>query len=327
MSVRHFTRQAQHRLGLIACCAVLTACGGSNDKGATQAAAKVNSGEITVHQINQVLEQQPGLRPEQVDVASRRVLERLIDQELAIQQATEQKLDREPRVVAAIEAAKRDIIARAYLDKVGGPATAATPAEVQAYFDSHPGLFSNRKVYQLQELTVEVPPERQAEVMAQLKAAKGIPEFTAWLQAQSLRFNSAQTTQPAENLPIDLVEQISKVNEGHVISQAQPQGLKLVVVVAAKAAPVGLDKSKAAIEKFIVNDRKRVAVQDEVKRLRAAAKIEYLGKFTAPAASASAPAAAPAEAASTPVAPPAPPAPSAPAGMDDATLKKGLGLK
>jgi len=315
MSVHDFTRTACLRLSLLALGLALVACGGNHDKAATQAAAKVNSGEITVHQINQVLEQQSGLRPEQVEVVSRRVLERLIDQELAIQQAAEQKIDREPRVVAAIEAARRDIVARAYIDKIGGQPTPATPAEVQAYFDSHAGLFSNRKVYQLQEVTVEADASQQPDVMAKLNAAKVPADFVAWLKTQSLRFSNTQTTQPAENLPLDLVEQISKVAEGHAVAIPQALGLKLVFVLAAKPAPVTLEQSRAAIEKFIVNDRKRLAVQDEIKRLRTAGKIEYLGKFAA-----SAPLVEP-----TPA--PEPAAASAPAGMDDATLKKGLGLK
>ena len=91
----------------------LVACGDRQDKGATQAAAKVNKEEITVHQINFVLQQQRGLKPEQVEPASRQILERLIDQQLALQKADELKLDREPRVVQQLEAAKREIIARA----------------------------------------------------------------------------------------------------------------------------------------------------------------------------------------------------------------------
>ena len=91
---------------VLACAALLAACGGGDGdkKPATQVAAKVNSGEISVHQVNQVLQRQPGLKPEQVQAVSRRVLDGLVDQELAIQQATEQKLDRDPRVVSAIEA-------------------------------------------------------------------------------------------------------------------------------------------------------------------------------------------------------------------------------
>ncbi|MDP0972048.1 SurA N-terminal domain-containing protein, partial [Klebsiella pneumoniae] len=74
---------------------------------ASQTAAKVNKEEITVHQINFVLQRQQGLKPEQAEEAGRQVLERLVDQELAVQKAQELKLDRDPRVVQQVEAAKR----------------------------------------------------------------------------------------------------------------------------------------------------------------------------------------------------------------------------
>ena len=83
-----------------------------------EAAAKVNKEEITVHQINFVLQRQGNVPADQVPAVSKRILESLIDQEVAIQQATEEKLDRDPKVVMAIEAAKREIIARAYADRI-----------------------------------------------------------------------------------------------------------------------------------------------------------------------------------------------------------------
>src|SRR6476660_7561843 len=97
------------RLALLsAVCAavVLTGCGGKKDKEGTasQTAAKVNKEELTVHQINFVL-QQRGLRQDQMEAASHQVLERLIDQELALQKAEESKLDRDPAVQQQVEAA------------------------------------------------------------------------------------------------------------------------------------------------------------------------------------------------------------------------------
>ena len=96
---------------LVGTLAVVAGCGDKKDK-ASQTAAKVNRDEITVHQINFVLQQQRGLRPEQADAASKQILERLIDQQLALQKADELKIDRDPRVVQQLEAAKREILDR-----------------------------------------------------------------------------------------------------------------------------------------------------------------------------------------------------------------------
>ena len=81
-------------IGLVVCFALVGCGNGSDDKkdkAASQTAAKVNKEEITVHQINYVLQQQRALKPEMVASASIQVLERLVDQELALQKAQEQK--------------------------------------------------------------------------------------------------------------------------------------------------------------------------------------------------------------------------------------------
>src|SRR5438445_12714006 len=72
---------------------VLAGCGDKKkDKPASQTAVKVNKEEITVHQINFVLQQQRGLAPEQAASASKAVLEPLVDQELALQKAQDKTL-------------------------------------------------------------------------------------------------------------------------------------------------------------------------------------------------------------------------------------------
>ena len=75
--LRHFQRFA---LIPVVLAAVLASGCNKDDKGdgkASQAAARVNGDEITVHQINMVLERQPNIRPEQAEAASRQILEGL----------------------------------------------------------------------------------------------------------------------------------------------------------------------------------------------------------------------------------------------------------
>ncbi|MDP3612388.1 MAG: EpsD family peptidyl-prolyl cis-trans isomerase, partial [Rubrivivax sp.] len=136
-------------LAALATAVLLVGCGEKKEKAASQTAAKVNKDEITVHQINFVLQQQRNLRPEQTDAASRQILERLVDQQLALQKADEQKVDRDPRVVQQLEAARREIVARAYLEKVGEAAPKPTPEEIKKYYDEKPALFSQRRVYSI----------------------------------------------------------------------------------------------------------------------------------------------------------------------------------
>ena len=159
-------------IALVSSAALLAACGDKKEKTASQTAAKVGKAEITVHQINFVLQQQRNIRPEQADAASKQILERLIDQELALQKADDLKIDRDPRVVQQLEAAKREIIARAYLEKVGEAAPKPTPEEIKKYYDEKPALFKERRIYSIQEIAIEAKPDQVPALREKLSASQ-----------------------------------------------------------------------------------------------------------------------------------------------------------
>lgn len=309
---------------------VLAACGGGGkgDK-ASQTAAKVNKEEITVHQINYVLQRQPGLRPEQAEAAGKQVLERLIDQELAVQKAQDLKLDRDPRVVQQIEAAKREIIARAYLDRVGESVAKPTADEISKYYNDKPALFKDRRIYNLQELVIEAKPEQFGEIRAKLQEAKNMGEFVEFLKARDFRFAGNQAVRAAEQLPLNSVDAIGRMKDGDSAVTQSPSGLTVLFLVGSRSQPVDEARARPAIEQFLLNQRKAEQAQKEMKALREAAKVEYVGKFAEGAPGAAGAASAPADAAAPAAAPTAPVTPAAPAasGLDANTISKGMGLK
>lgn len=305
------------------CCATFLAGCGGKEGGATQVAAKVNDKELTVHQINFVLQQNPQMAAAAGSDAPKQVLEQLIDQEVALQQALDQKLDRDPNVVSAIEAAKRDIIVRAYLERLAAKLPAPTPQEVQAYFDGRPELFSQRQIYNVTEIQVAVSADQVPDLQALLQAGKPAEAVIQWAQAKQLRSALNHVTRAAEALPLTLLPQLAQVQPGQGLMQMEGDVARILYVDSRRSEPVTLDQARAPIQAAIVNERKRQTVQAEVQRLRGAAKVVYEGAFAASApagADAGAPAASPSPAA-------APASPAASAGLDDETLKKGLGLK
>ncbi|MFN3305479.1 MAG: EpsD family peptidyl-prolyl cis-trans isomerase [Roseateles sp.] len=306
-------------IAAVAVAALLTACGGDKGEKASQTAAKVNKEEITVHQINFVLQRQPGLKPEQAEAASRQVLERLIDQELAVQKAEEQKLDRDPRVVQQIEAAKREIIARAYVERVGEGAAKPTNEEIAKYYADKPALFKDRRIYSLQELQIEAKPEQLPVLREKLAAAKTLPEFVEYLKANDIRFAGNQAVRAAEQLPLASLDGIARMKDGESAVTQTPNGMTVLTLVGSRSQPVDEARARPAIEAFLLNQRKAELVQKDLKALRESSKIEYVGKFAqAAAGAASAPAA--------PVVAPEAVAPAA-SGLDPASISKGMGLK
>jgi EpsD family peptidyl-prolyl cis-trans isomerase len=309
---------------------LLAGCGDKKkDKAATQIAAKVNKEEISIHQINFLLQQQRGLKPEQADAAGKQILERLIDQELAVQKAIEQKLDRDPKVVQQLEASRREIIARAYVEKSGDAAAKPSADEIKKYYDEKPALFKDRRIYSIQELAVQVPPEQIDSLRTQLQGAKSINDFIEYMKANNIRFAGNQAVRPAEQLPMNMLEGFAKMKDGQALLVPSATGAQVIVLAASRAEPVDEVRARPAIEQFLGNDAKRKLIDAEMKAMRAASRVEYVGKWAAPAASG--PDAAPAAVA--PAAVPAPPTPTpaasaSAAGADADAMSKGLsGLK
>lgn len=260
---------------------VLAGCGEKKDKDkpALQTAAKVNKEEITVHQINFVLQQQRGLAPEQAASASKQVLERLIDQELALQKAQDQKLDREPRVVQQLEASRREIIARAYAEKIAAGAPKPSPAEIKAYYEAHPALFKERRIYNLQELAIQANPEQVAEIQTKLAAAKDLPDFVNYLKSADLKYGANQAVRAAEQLPLNTVDKFAQMKDGQTVFTRTPTGAQVVIIAGSRSQPVDETRAAPAIEQFLWNERKRKVVEDDVKAMRGAGKVEYVGDY------------------------------------------------
>lgn len=295
----------------------LSGCG-EKKPSASQTAAKVNKQEITVHQINYVLQQQRGLKPDQVDEASRKILERLIDQELALQQAEEMKLDRDPRVMQQLEASRREIIARAYLEKAGEAAPKPTAEEVAKYYEEKPALFKDRRIYNLQEINIDATPEQVATLKTKLAGVANIADFVEYLKANDFHYTASQAVRAAEQLPLASLDTFAKLKDGQALLNISPTGAQVIMLVSSRSQPVSLEQARPAIEQYLLNERKRELLVKDLKALRDAAKIEYVGKYAeaAPAAGAA-------------PNPPAAAAPAAPAasGLDASTISKGLGLK
>jgi EpsD family peptidyl-prolyl cis-trans isomerase len=321
----------------LALATALAGCGDKKDKPASQTAAKVNKEEITVSQINQVLAQQRAISADQAASANGVILERLIDQELALQKASDQKLDRDPRVMQAIESSRREIIARAYLEKIGEGAPKPAPAEVQAYYDKHPALFSNRRIYNLQEIDLEATPAQVEGLKTVLAASKTFPVFVEYLKTNGVRFQGSEGVRSAEQLPLASVDQFAALKDGQVVFVATPKGAHVIHLVGSRSQPVTLEAARPAIEQYLLNERKRKIIADDLASLRRTAKIEYVGDYSA--SRPPAPVAASAPAFEKPVMSIAPGTDAAPqievaprdvpaASMPAATLDKGLkGMK
>lgn len=270
----------------------LSACGEKKqDRAALTLAARVNGTEVPLSQVNLALQQQRNLRPEQTDAVSRQILERLIDQTLAVQQAEKAGLDRDPRVQLQLEAARREVLARAFVDKAVEAAPKPGPEDLRRAYDERPALYRERRVFTVHEIVVEAGAEQAAALKERLAAASNLGDFVEHLKTSGLRFASNQAQRGAEQLPPVMLDQLLRMKEGQASVQQSAHGLQIVVLLASREQPLAEEAARPVIERQLLAERKRKVVEEQVKALRQSARIEYLGSYAGgalpPAAAAS----------------------------------------
>lgn len=308
--------------------ALIAGCGDKKDGATeeskpTQVAAKVNGTELTVSQVNYALQRIPNLDKDQTKAASLQVVHNLVDQEVLAQKAQSEKLDRDPVVVQALDAARRQIMAEVYMTRKLGTPAEPTDAEVTDYFNKHPELFTKRKIYRLQELSIKAPKEKQEVIRKQLADSKTLSDFATWLKDEKYPVQASQGVKPAEQLPQAILPKLAEMPDGQAMVVNTPEGLLVILLADSQVQPVTLEQAKPAIARLLQNEARQKAAKAELDKVKAEAKIEYVGDFAdagkeTPAPAADAPPTAPAESAE---------APAAPAADSDAISKGVSGLK
>jgi len=247
------------------------------DRAAPRPVAKVNGTEISLEQLR-------GGAGGGVAQA----LEKVIDRELLVQQALAARLDRDPQVLHAIDNARRQVLAQAYLESrasaaSGGSRPGELSEEVRAFYGENPALFAERRVYRLRELIVSAPAEMIDVLRAEAAKARELEDLAAWLRGRGAKFsrvgNAAGLAQPAEQLPLAFLPQLARMNAGEIAVFATPLGASVVQLVHAEEAPLTEQQAAPLIEQFLAGRKRLETAAAEIRRLREVATIEYLGEF------------------------------------------------
>jgi EpsD family peptidyl-prolyl cis-trans isomerase len=268
--------------------AIAAGCGsGENRPRATQVVAKVNADEITVHQIDAVLAQSPNLTPETAAAAKREILNRLIDQQIAVQQALRKKLDRSPNVLGAVEAVRAETLARAYAEQIARAQPKPSPGEVKKYYTEHPELFGQRRVFALETISVAAAEELGPELKDRIARSASMKAIAEWLRSRNAGFAENKGTRGAEEIPLQMLARLHAMKDGEIQVFDEGGGrFEVIRVTAATPAPVDEATAAPRIQQFLFNRDLNEAMGREMRRLKAAAKIEYLGEFADDAAAA-----------------------------------------
>ena len=138
---------------------------------------------------------------------------------------------------------------------------------------------AERRIYRTRELVVSANSEMLDLLRAQAARARDLDEVAAWLRAREAHFSVAAQTQSAEQVPLAFLPQLARMKSGELAVFATPLGASVIELVHADEAPLTTEQAAPVIENFLAARKRLEVAAAEVKRLREAAKIEYVAQF------------------------------------------------
>lgn len=241
----------------------------------SQVLATVNADEVTVHQLNLALTKSRQNNPSEKEREA--LLGRLIDRQLIFQQAQQLKLDRRQEVMIKLEDMRMEIMVAAYVDELASKLPPPEDAAVAAYYQEHPSLFAQRRLYRLREITIPAEQKNDApkpdEILDRLKRKEALVDVIGWLGRQPGRFYDQSLVRPAEDFPVDVADQLLAMKTGDVLPVRRDSGLLVYEIQGFEAAPLTWKSASPVIKTYLAKQKLTAAVNDEIKRLRSSAKL------------------------------------------------------
>lgn len=263
-------------LGVV-CVALLAAC---QRKADGQTVALVNDQEITLSELNYELKN--AKIPEGADQKATRaqVLQALISRNLMAQAAREAGIDKTPEFLNRQRRGNEDLLISMMTQRLQNTANVPTDSEINAYIAAHPGMFANRAVWTLDQLSYAQPTQKP--ILAEIEASKDLDSLAAILRKHGIEAERKSNGLNTAVIPADIFGRISTLPPGMPFIIPVNGRAVASVIVAKQAQPLTGDAAKPVAVAAIRNERIMKAISDQVKALKSKAKIEYKPGFEPP---------------------------------------------
>ncbi len=270
----------------LACCLALVqalgACGAPSTGKASQVVATVNGEEITVLQLNRVLERS-GVREVTPEVR-KHAIDSLTAEELLVQAARKAKIDRDTAFVQSLENARRQLLAQIFAERMVYPKSVVTATEIADYYNREPLLFANRRKFRLTTFRA-AGADLTPQVSAALQQVKSVDEVRGILDARGIKYETQLASVAPEQLPVEELPAFAKASVGDLFINPDKDGSVMLMSVTAieDDVPLTLERARPMIEEFLRNSRNRQATDEYLARARASAEIVYTSAVDEPA--------------------------------------------
>jgi EpsD family peptidyl-prolyl cis-trans isomerase len=197
------------------------------------------------------------------------------DQDLLAREALNGKLDRDARVAQAIERARRQILAQAYIERTANAAVQPNAQEIGKFYEDNPALFEQRRIYRVLELVIVAAPGQLGALQGEVGTAKNLDGVMHWLDERKLGFETAMPSRPAEQLPANILRRLFAMRDGQMAMFVTPHGASVLRLEQSTQAPMSKSQATPVIARYLLNRKRLELAQAAVAKLRDRAKFEY----------------------------------------------------
>jgi peptidyl-prolyl cis-trans isomerase C len=264
--------------GVLILLGAISACN-DQEKTNSKVLVTVNGDDITARQLEAELwsataanadaAHQPAVR--------RQALEALVDRQVLLDEALRSKIDRDPKVIQIVDRLKTQAIVQAYLESKASNLANASQQEIDAYFDAHPELFAQRKVFDVTQLTVAAK-DFGRPLKAVMDQARSLDQVAFWLKQHRIDYAKTQRSYTSADLPPEMAGKLQGLQRNSLFVMQDKNGGQdeLCVLTDLRSSPVTKEAATAQIERYLLNKKMQEVAASEVARLRASAKLVYV---------------------------------------------------
>jgi EpsD family peptidyl-prolyl cis-trans isomerase len=253
----------------------LTSC---QKKASGQTVAVVNNEEVTSAELNDQIASDPNMTGAGTSKQVRNAaLEALINRKLLAQQARSEGLDKSPEFLNRLRRGTDDLLISMLLSRRLGTAQLPSAEEINSYEAAHPQAFAGRENWTLSQIVYPTP--KDPAVLAKLSAAKSLDEIAQILTAGGIQFTRGTRKIDTAVFSNQIYAQIGHLPAGAPFIAPGPDKSVASLITAREPVPTPADQGRQIAVSMMRREQTDKVVEDRVKSLRAAAKIQYQPGF------------------------------------------------
>lgn len=266
-----------YRVGAGVLLAMALATGGCKKQATGQSIAVVNNEEISQAELNDELT--AANVPESADKKEvmPALLQRVVDRRLVAQKAIADGIDKSPEYLSRQRRLDETLLIGLYTQKLSDQIKPATPAEIDAYIAQHQNMFAQRQLLALDQVVFDRPAD--ISVLQQLRDDHSLEAVAASLTRLGIPFNRGGGRLDLASVPTQVAQQINSLPAGEPFVAPSGNRITVSVVTGREAAVPRPDEARRVATEAIRREKLAKAVDDQLKQLRASAKIDYQPGF------------------------------------------------